>query len=110
MTKDRTLAEELRDDITKLADHLPVGRKMIFEILGKAERLVRIEQEWATSDDWRVVGGNRIAIFKPDGTVIRIAEFFTMFDMMTLPADANAALAVQAVKLLRDEPPVWGNQ
>ncbi len=110
MTKDKTLAEELRDDITKLADNLPVGRRMILEILSKAERLVQIEQADATSDDWRVVGGNRIAILKPDGETVRIAEFYSMFWTHNLPAAANAELAVRAVKLLRNEPPIWGNQ
>ncbi len=110
MTKDRTLAEELRDGLRKLYEEAGGGHSAIKGILERAERLVQSEQADATSDDWRVVGGNRIAIFKPDGRVIRIAEFYTMFDMMTLPADANAALAVRAVKLLRDEPPVWGNQ
>jgi len=110
MTKDRTLAEELRDDLRKHYLEAGGGWTRIKGMLGLAERLVQSEQADATSDDWRVVGGNRIAIVKPDGEVVRIAEFFSMFNMRTLPADANAALAVQAVKLLRDEPPIWGNQ
>ncbi len=110
MKKDRTLAEELRDDLRKLYAEAGGMHLSIRGILTRAERLVQIEQADETSDDWRVVGGNRIAIVRADGEVVRIAEFFPMFNMRTLPADANAALAVRAVKLLRDEPPGWGNQ
>lgn len=64
-----------------------------------------------TPDEWKLIGGNRIAVFR-DGKTIRIAEFYNLYDGENLPADENAALAVQAVTEMRakNRPPGWGNQ
>lgn len=100
MNDERTLTEELRDELKKLYAEAGGGHVAIRGILALAERLVEVENAQETPGDWRVVGGNRIAIFQGD-EVIRIAEFYSMYDIYNLPADANAALAVTAVGDLR---------
>ncbi len=101
-----TQIEELRDDLRKHYEEAGGGWTRIKGMLERAEQLVRQEQESSTPDDWHVVGGNRIAIFKPDGEVVRIAEFYNMFWTTDLPGGANAELTVRAVNMTRKIPGV----
>ncbi len=70
-----------------------------------------MRRDEATPDEWKLIGGNRIAVFR-NGKTIRIAEFYDLYDGENLPAAENAALAVKAVTELRAKarPPGWGNQ
>lgn len=76
-----------------------------------------------TPDEWKLIGGNRIAVFR-GGRTIRIAEFYELYDGENLPGAKNAELAVRAVAALRKSkdvcveeyhdpdgrPSGWGNQ
>ncbi len=97
----KTQIEELRDELRKHYAEAGGGWVRIKGMLKRAEQLVRQEQMDSTPDDWHVVGGNRIAIFKPDGEVVRLAEFYNMFWTSNLPGEANAELAVRAVNTMR---------